>query len=75
MPPSPLDKPGWVLTFHDEFEGPALDTAKWLAANHMGSYSEKAGVYSLLNGVIGRLHRRRIPADPIVPNAGASRPS
>lgn len=28
---SPLDIPGWTLTFHDEFEGDALDPAKgWL---------------------------------------------
>lgn len=25
----PLRKPGWVLTFHDEFNGKALDTKKW----------------------------------------------
>jgi beta-glucanase (GH16 family) len=26
---NPIEKPGWTLTFHDEFTGTALDTAKW----------------------------------------------
>jgi hypothetical protein len=28
--PSPLEKPGYRLEFHDEFDGPRLDTARWL---------------------------------------------
>jgi hypothetical protein len=31
FPPNPLEKPGYRLDFHDEFEGPELDQAKWLA--------------------------------------------
>jgi beta-glucanase (GH16 family) len=27
---TPPEKPGWTLTFHDEFDGTKLDTAKWL---------------------------------------------
>lgn len=27
--PSGLEKPGWELTLHDEFDGAALDAAKW----------------------------------------------
>ncbi len=27
---TPAEKPGWALTFHDEFNGDALDTSKWL---------------------------------------------
>lgn len=30
FPPNPLEKPGYSLQFHDEFEGPELDTGKWL---------------------------------------------
>jgi beta-glucanase (GH16 family) len=26
---SPWDKPGWTLTFHDEFDGPSLDASAW----------------------------------------------
>lgn len=28
-PPSPLEKEGWTLVFHDEFDGEALDPSKW----------------------------------------------
>jgi len=30
MPPNPLEKEGWVLDRHDEFDGPALDEALWV---------------------------------------------
>lgn len=30
FPANPLEKPGYVLEFHDEFDGPELDTGKWL---------------------------------------------
>jgi hypothetical protein len=30
FPANPLDKAGYILEFHDEFEGSALDTSKWL---------------------------------------------
>lgn len=30
FPANPLEKPGYRLDFHDEFDGPTLDTAKWL---------------------------------------------
>lgn len=30
FPSNPLTKPGYVLTWNDEFEGPELDIAKWL---------------------------------------------
>jgi hypothetical protein len=29
FPPNPLEKVGYTLQFHDEFEGPNLDTEKW----------------------------------------------
>lgn len=30
FPANPLEKPGYKLEFHDEFDGPMLDTAKWI---------------------------------------------
>ncbi|MBW4438250.1 MAG: glycoside hydrolase family 16 protein [Pleurocapsa minor GSE-CHR-MK-17-07R] len=30
FPANPLHKPGYVLEFNDAFEGPAIDTAKWV---------------------------------------------
>jgi hypothetical protein len=30
FPANPLDKPGYVLEFHDEFDGPDLDLSKWI---------------------------------------------
>ena len=30
FPPNPLEKPGWVLTAHDEFDGPELSTELWI---------------------------------------------
>ena len=30
FPPNPIDKPGYRLEWHDEFEGPELDLSKWL---------------------------------------------
>ncbi len=32
----PWDKPGWTLTFHDEFDGSSLDTAAWRRRYHWG---------------------------------------
>lgn len=29
-PPADAARPGWTLTFHDEFDGKVLDTSKWL---------------------------------------------
>lgn len=30
VPPNPLEKEGYKLIFHDEFDGTELDTTKWL---------------------------------------------
>lgn len=30
FPANPLDKPGYTLEFHDEFDGPTLDTREWV---------------------------------------------
>lgn len=36
MPPSPLEKPGWKLTFHDEFDRPQLNDMYWYPAYRSG---------------------------------------
>lgn len=40
-PPNPLHKPGWRLAFHDEFDAPVLDTAKWLPT-YLPQWSSRA---------------------------------
>jgi Glycosyl hydrolases family 16 len=30
FPANPIDKPGYILEWNDEFDGPELDTSKWL---------------------------------------------
>lgn len=30
IPPNPLEKPGYTLDFHDEFDGDTLDETKWI---------------------------------------------
>ncbi|MBN2308694.1 MAG: glycoside hydrolase family 16 protein [Candidatus Hydrogenedentes bacterium] len=35
-PAPPLEKPGWTLTFHDEFERPQLDDMYWFRAYRSG---------------------------------------
>lgn len=30
FPPNPIDKQGYILTFQDEFNGPEIDTTKWI---------------------------------------------
>lgn len=40
FPPNPLQKEGYLLEFHDEFEGPTLDTQKWLPF-HLPQWSSR----------------------------------
>ena len=35
-PAPPLEKPGWVLTFHDEFDRPQLNDMYWYSAYRSG---------------------------------------
>ncbi|AUX32783.1 MULTISPECIES: hypothetical protein [Sorangium] len=30
FPANPIEKPGYLLEFHDEFSGPSLDESKWI---------------------------------------------
>lgn len=36
-----LDIPGYTLTWHDEFDGPQLDSSKWFAINSQGNYQQQ----------------------------------
>ena len=47
--PNPLDKPGWKLTFHDEFDSRLLDDQYWYAAYRTGriEYLKRIGTDGL----------------------------
>lgn len=54
FPANPLEKPGYRLAFHDEFDRPDLDTQKWLPfyLPHWSSREESAPKYSLKDGCL-----------------------
>lgn len=39
----PWAKPGWILTFHDEFDGTSLDTSKWIDSYPHGARTHNNG--------------------------------
>jgi beta-glucanase (GH16 family) len=41
--PAPWDKPGWVMTFHDEFDGSALNTNYWIDSYPHGARTHNNG--------------------------------
>jgi len=41
FPPNPLERAGYVLDFHDEFDGDELDTEKWIA-HYLPQWSSRA---------------------------------
>ncbi len=51
-PPNPLEKAGYTLEFHDEFDGPLLDTNKWLPfyLPHWSSRAQSAANYYFEQG-------------------------
>jgi beta-glucanase (GH16 family) len=54
---NPLDKPGWKLVFHDEFDGPELDTSLWMTGFPWGrcsdiAYNTDTGNISLVDGAV-----------------------
>jgi beta-glucanase (GH16 family) len=65
----PLEKPGWTLTFHDEFSGTRLDEKKWsdhyyhgrTHANRELEYYAPDG-YQVKDGIL-RLIARKVPRD------------
>lgn len=40
FPPNPLEKPGYILEFHDEFDGPGLSLDKWIP-NYLPHWSSR----------------------------------
>jgi beta-glucanase (GH16 family) len=51
FPANPLEKAGYMLEFHDEFDGPVLDTAKWFPfyLPHWSSRAQTAPNYAFEN--------------------------
>lgn len=49
LPANPIDKPGWKLTFNDEFESPLLNDQYWYAAYRTGriEYLKRIGTEGL----------------------------
>lgn len=54
FPASPLEKPGYRLEWHDEFEGPELDATKWFPyyLPHWSSRERAAPAYVFRNGML-----------------------
>lgn len=52
FPPNPLEKAGYRLEFHDEFDGAEIDTAKWFPfyLPHWSSRAKTAPRYHFENG-------------------------
>jgi hypothetical protein len=53
---SKIEKPGWVLTFHDEFDGPELDTAKWHTF-----YRDVKAIYVIKEGILHLRINKTLP--------------
>lgn len=54
FPASPLEKPGYRLEWHDEFEGPELDITKWFPyyLPHWSSRERSTPQYVFRNGML-----------------------
>lgn len=55
--PNPLDRPGWNLVFHDEFDGPDLDAGLWMTGFPWGrcggiAFSTEHGNVLLHDGTV-----------------------
>lgn len=49
FPPNPVQKPGWVLVFHDEFNDSILDREKWDTKFHWDEGTNHNGRYMHVN--------------------------
>ncbi len=62
--PNPLEKPGWVLTTHDEFDGPELNTDIWIS-DYLGSITDQERSrprYELRDGcLVLKIERDQLP--------------
>lgn len=54
FPANPLTRPGYVLEWHDEFDGPDLDPTKWLPSYlpHWSSRQQSAPRYRFQDGML-----------------------
>ncbi|MHC4961728.1 MAG: alpha-L-fucosidase [Planctomycetota bacterium] len=54
VPTNPLEKPGWKLDFHDEFDGPELNEKVWLPyyLPHLTTRERAAADYEFRDGAI-----------------------
>lgn len=55
--PNPPTKPGWTLVFHDEFDGPELDSTLWMTGFPWGrcgdiAYNTEQGNISISEGAV-----------------------
>lgn len=52
FPANPLEKPGYILEFNDEFDGPSIDIQKWFPyyLPHWSSRAQSAPRYSFEDG-------------------------
>lgn len=67
FPANPLTKPGYVLEFHDEFDGPDLSTEKWLPfyLPHWSSREKTRPDFMFENGcLVLRIGKDRAPWCP-----------
>jgi hypothetical protein len=54
FPPNPIGKPGYILEWNDEFDGPELDTSKWVPyyLPHWSSREQSKPRYSFREGML-----------------------
>ena len=54
VPANPIDKPGYILEWNDEFDGPKLDTDKWVPyyLPQWSSRERSRPRYALRDGVL-----------------------
>lgn len=55
-PASPLAKPGWELTAHDEFDGPELDDSLWIDEYFPGRFGKDTKVDARYYFKDGKIH-------------------
>lgn len=67
FPPNPLEKPGYILEFHDEFDGDCLNPDKWIPyyLPHWSSRERSSARYTLETGsLVLRIDEDHLPWCP-----------